>query len=141
MWIGNGPREKKLKENWNNFSLIYGNQSPLIWDLHIEVSKIFWNEIYSNPHIQRGLWMKFHERCEYVIDLTFRLIIVKIHLNLKSNQDFRCEPKNQLGWTFNLNVAETNQIDDMKILIKCKQNLDKFSLRLDRNQSKVSHQL
>jgi hypothetical protein len=81
-------------------------QSPSIWDLHIEVSKFFWNEIYSNLHIQRGLWMKLHDRCEYVIDLTFRLIIVKIHLNLKSNQDFTYEPKNQLGRTFTLNVVK-----------------------------------
>ncbi len=50
--------------------------------------------------------MKLHDRCEYVIDLTFRLIIVKIHLNLKSNQDFTYEPKNQLGRTFTLNVVK-----------------------------------
>lgn len=139
MWIGNGPHEKKMKRELKQ--LLFDLRKSIPINLHIEVSKIFWNEICSNPHIQRGLWMKFHERCEYVIDLTFRLIIVKIHLNLKSNQDFTCEPKNQLGWTFTLNVAETNQIDDMKILIKCKQNLDKFSLRLDWNQFKLSHQL
>ncbi len=35
---------------------------------------------------------------------------------------------------FRMNVSQMNQIDDMKISIKCKQNGVKISLKLDRNQ-------
>jgi hypothetical protein len=35
---------------------------------------------------------------------------------------------------FRMNVTKMNQIENMKISIKCKQNGVKISLKLDRNQ-------
>jgi hypothetical protein len=34
-----------------------------------------------------GLWMKLHKKCQYMIDLTLRLNLVKIHLDLEFDQD------------------------------------------------------
>jgi hypothetical protein len=38
-------------------------------------------------------------------------------------------------------VTYTNQIDDMKISIKCKKNWTKKIWRLDQNELKISYQL
>jgi hypothetical protein len=60
------------------------------------------------------LWMELHERCEYMIDLALKLILI---IMLISNL-----VKNQRRWTFGLDVAYTYEIDDTKISIKCIQN-------------------
>jgi len=40
-----------------------------------------------NLHVRVSLWMKLHKKCQYMIDLTLRLNLVKIQMDLEFDQD------------------------------------------------------
>jgi hypothetical protein len=69
--------------------------------------------------------MKLHEKCEYVTDVALRLSLIQIHLDLKSGWDLTSKPR--INWD---GCDLTNEIDNMKILIKFKWNWVKISLQL-----------
>jgi hypothetical protein len=73
------------------------------------------NVVNSNLSTWGGLWMKLHEKCEYLIDVALRFSLIQIHLDLKSGLDFTSKPR--VNWD---GCGLTNQIDNMKILIKFK---------------------
>ncbi len=81
---------------------------------------------YSNLHMQGRLWMKLYERCEYGINMTLRLNLIKIFTKNMVNSIYEPKPNwnGCLGW-----MALKNQIDGMKISIKCEQNWIKINLR------------
>jgi hypothetical protein len=69
--------------------------------------------------MQGRIWMKLYERCEYGINMTLRLHLIKNLMKNMVNSIY--EPKTNwdgcLGW-----MALKLQIDGMKISIKCKRN-------------------